>query len=66
MLHRPFIYQRKNHQTVLVRDQVNIRENLIRRFRGLRDELDRVLDKSGKIIRIETLIELNKLEKLEK
>ena len=66
MLHRPFIYQRKNHQTVLVRDQVNIRENLIRRFRGLKDELDRVLDKSGKIIRIETLIELNKLEKLEK
>ena len=65
MLHRPFVYQRRNLQTVLVRDQVNIRDNLVKRFRGLKGELDRVLDKSGKIIRIETLIEMNKLDRLE-
>ena len=30
MLNRPFIYHRKNMQTALVNDQLNIRENLIK------------------------------------
>jgi hypothetical protein len=60
MLNRPFIYNRENLQNALIRDGLNIRNNLIKRFPELRTELNRILDKSGKIIQMEVLLELNK------
>jgi len=52
MLNRPFIYNRKNTQGSLVSDQLNIRENLVKRFRDLKPDLGRVLDKSGRIVKL--------------
>lgn len=60
MLNRPFIYNRENLQNALVRDQINIRNNLIKRFRDLKADLNRILDKSGKIIQVQVVVELNK------
>lgn len=50
MLNRPFIYNRENLQNALVRDGLNIRNNLIKKFKSLKPDLNRILDKSGKII----------------
>ena len=44
----------------MVRDQINIRNNLIKRFKDLRQDLNRILDKSGKIIQVQIAVELNK------
>lgn len=60
MLNRPFVYDDKNLQVSLVRDCLNLRNNLIKQFKGLKNELDRVLDKSGKIVNISNLIQFNK------
>lgn len=53
ILNRPFIYNRENFQNALVRDGMNIRNNLIKRFKELKSELNRILDKSGKIVQME-------------
>ena len=50
ILNRPFIYNRENLQNALVRDQINVRNNLVKRFKDLKADLNRILDKSGKII----------------
>ena len=60
LLNRPFIYNDKNLQVTLVRDCLNIRNNMIKQFRTLKDDLDRVLDKSGKIVKIKSIISFNK------
>ena len=62
MLNRPFIYNRENYQTGLIREQLNIRDNLSKGFPGLKGELNRVLDKSGKIAKVQHVIEANKHE----
>ena len=59
ILNRPFIYNRENLQNSLVRDGLNIRSNLIKRFKDLKPDLNRILDKSGKIIQ---LLEVNTAE----
>ena len=46
----------------MIKQILNIRTNLKKRFKALKpsDELDRVLDKTGKIIKVAELMELNK------
>ena len=44
----------------LVKEILNVRENLLKRFPSLKNDLDRVLDKTGKIIKIQTVAEINK------
>jgi len=62
MLNRPFIYNRENYQTALIREQLNIRDNLSKSFSGLKGELSRILDKSGKIAKVQHVAEINKHE----
>jgi len=50
MLNRPFIFNRENFQSSLVKQQLFIRDSLIKRYRHLKKDFDRVLDKSGKIV----------------
>ena len=61
MLNRPFIYQGVNLQTHMIKQVLNVRENLNKKFVSLRSnkELDRVLDKTGKIILVSELSLLN-------
>ena len=60
MLNRPFIYDRNNLQNALVRDGINIRENLTKKFKEIAPDLNRILDKSGKIIAVDVLLKLNR------
>ena len=62
MLNRPFIHNNDNLQNQLVRQTLNLRYNLKRKFPSLtgKDELDRILDKTGKIITVSELMTLNK------
>ena len=62
MLNRPFIYNNDNLQNQLIRQNLNLRYNLKKRFPSLanKDELDQVLDKTGKIVKISELETLNK------
>ena len=61
MLNRPFIYQGKNLQTNMIKQILNVRENINKKYETLRlnKELDRVLDKTGKIILVTELSLLN-------
>lgn len=62
MLNRPFIYNRMNLQAHLIKQSLNIRSNLKRRFKELkpRDELDKVLDKTGRLIKVSELVKINR------
>ena len=55
MLNRPFIYSNQNSQKLMIKQILNIRHNLKKRFEGLKcaDELDLVLDKTGKVVSVE-------------
>lgn len=61
MLNRPFIYQGVNLQTHMIKQILNVRENLNKKFPSLQQNkaLDRVLDKTGKIILVSELSLLN-------
>ncbi len=60
LLNRPFIYNRANMQNTLVKDTLNIRQNLSKKFKGIKKELNRVLDKNGKIGNNQHISALNK------
>lgn len=62
MLNRPFVYNGDNLQNQLVRQTLNLRHNLRKRFPALKtkDELEQILDKTGKIIKMSELTTLNK------
>lgn len=57
MLNRPFIYQGVNLQRHMIKQILNVRENLNKLYSTLKEnkELDRVLDKTGKIILVQEL-----------
>lgn len=61
LLNRPFIFKNSNVQNHLVKQVLSVRENLKSRFIELakKEELDRILDKSGKIIKLSELTILN-------
>lgn len=60
MMNRPFMYKEKQMQPTLIRDTLELRSKLIRKFRSLKKQLDRVLDKSGHIVRVDVLTTLNR------
>lgn len=55
LVNRPFIYNEENLQKVLVRDILNLRQVLLRKFPWLRDELSRALDRRGNIVKVTEL-----------
>lgn len=62
MLNRPFVYNRMNLQGHLIKQSLNIRSNLKRRFEELKPkhELDMVLDKTGRLIKVSELAKINR------
>jgi len=62
MLNRPFIYQQTNLQAHMIKQILNIRTNLKNKFESLfpKTELDQILDKTGKIIKISELSQINR------
>jgi hypothetical protein len=62
MLNRPFYFNSKNLQKTMIKQIVNIRRNLRQRFPLLKakNELDEVLDKNGKIVKVSELEEQNR------
>ena len=53
------MYNRQNFQSTLVKEQLFLRDGLIKKFKHLKRELDRILDKSGKIVRIQVVADYN-------
>lgn len=54
MLNRPFMYNGQNLQQNLIREQLSIREALSKHLGpAAKSSLDRVLDKQGRIVRIQ-------------
>lgn len=61
LLNRPFMYNGENLQLNLVRDQLLLRDNVLKHFKKeLKHEVDRVLDKQGRVIKVSTLAAQNK------
>lgn len=62
MLNRPFIYNKMNLQKHLIKQTLNIRLNLKKRFKELkpRHELNMVLDKTGRLIKVSELVKINR------
>lgn len=62
MLNRPFIFAGWNLQNQMIKQTLNLRYNLKKRYESLRDkdQIDRILDKTGRIIKICELTTLNK------
>ena len=52
MLNRPFIYGGVNVQQELVRDVLNFRYEIIDMYPDLRPRVSKLLDKSGKIVKV--------------
>ena len=61
LLNRPFIFNKVNLQNHIIKQVLNIRRNLMKRFKSLKNEgeLDQVLDKTGKIVKVKDIITLN-------
>lgn len=62
MLNRPFIFAGWNLQNQMIKQTLNLRYNLRKRYESLRgkDQIDRILDKTGRIIKVTELTTLNK------
>ena len=62
LLNRPFIFKNQNMQNLMIKQVLNVRQNLRARFLELskKEVLDRILDKSGKIIKLSELSLLNR------
>ena len=59
LLNRPFIYGKGNYQTILIKDMLKIRHRLTDINYDFHTELNRILDKSGMIVKVSHISELN-------
>lgn len=59
LLNRPFIYSQYNYSPYMVKDGIILRRILVKTHPQIKPDLDRVLDKSGKIVKLQHIIELN-------
>ena len=61
LLNRPFVFNKVNLQSHMIKQVLNIRRNLMKRFKSLKNEgeLGQVLDKTGKIVKVKDIITLN-------
>lgn len=61
LLNRPFIYGRTNMGPHMIKEGLTLRKVVLKAHPDLREEVDRVLDKSGKIVRISQMDEWNEI-----
>lgn len=50
MLNRPFMFNDESLQTTLVREQMRLHRRVVKVFPNVREEVNRVLDKSGQVV----------------
>jgi Icc-related predicted phosphoesterase len=59
LLNRPFILNGINLQKEIVNELLIIRSDLLKKKRVFKSEVNQIVDKSGKIVSIESIIKLN-------
>lgn len=59
LLNRPFIYANSNYCPYLIKDGLILRRIVAKSHPDIKEEIDRVLDKSGKIVPLSLIVELN-------